>query len=65
MDYNICMIDSLIIFLSSVTVGMFIGLIFRENYQFHGPNANKYSQKIFRQKNICYHFVPIRTDKCT
>jgi len=45
-----CIIRSLIIILSSVSIGMIIGLFFRKTYDFHGPNAEKYSKKIF-------HFV--------
>jgi hypothetical protein len=60
MGYYICMINSLIILLSSLTIGMFIGLIFRKEHEFHGPNASKYSKKIFREGNICYRFVPHR-----
>ena len=54
-----CIIRSLIIILSSVSIGMIIGLFFRKTYDFHGPNAEKYSKKIFRdnKKKKCFHFV--------
>jgi len=44
---------------------MFIGLMFRKEREFHGPNARKYSKIIFRRDDTCYRFVPLRTNECT
>jgi hypothetical protein len=55
------LIRLLIIFFSAMSIGMLIGLLFRKKYEFHGPNADQYSKKIFYHKkaNKCISFVPI------
>lgn len=44
------MSNYLIIFLSSVAVGMIIGLLTRKKEIYHGPNARKQSKIIYKNK---------------
>jgi len=40
-------ISNLIIILSSIAVGMIIGLTIRENNHYHGPNSAKQTKRIY------------------
>jgi hypothetical protein len=40
-------LNIMIILLSSIAVGMILGLIFKHDYVYHGPNAKKYIQNIY------------------
>lgn len=42
----------IIIFLLSIVVGMFFGLITRPRNKFHGPNAKKETKKIYYNKKM-------------
>lgn len=46
----------LLIILSSIAVGMMIGLITRKEIEYHGPNALQHIKKIYISKktNKCY-----------
>jgi hypothetical protein len=49
----------LIILLSSVSVGMMIGLLFRPGDEYHGPNSREQCKKIYYNKKSdkCYKFL--------
>jgi hypothetical protein len=59
------LLSYLIIFLSSIAMGMITGLIIIEDKFYHGPNANKFTKKVYIDKNTskCYHFS-IKLSKC-
>jgi hypothetical protein len=49
-------VTHLLIILSSIAVGMMIGLITRKEIEYHGPNARKHINKIYISKKTkkCY-----------
>jgi hypothetical protein len=57
-------LNLIIIILSSIVVGMIIGLIIKEKDHYHGPNAKKQCNKIYYNKKtgkcIKFHIRPIK-----
>jgi len=52
-------ISSLIILLSSIAVGMMIGLIIKKDISYHGPNALSHIKRIYMSKKNgkCYQMA--------
>lgn len=52
------MMEHAILLLTSIAVGMIIGLISRSEYKIHGPNAKDYISKTYQSKKNkkCYNF---------